>query len=154
MGQGLERRPEAVHLDQDSRGDPRLPRPLLPTDLRRRTLGAGVRLAADDDFRRPHDRTRRRIAHYGRIFKTLQMLLLLLQFINSEQYRRMIDVQLNIGECRPALARSIFFGRLGELRPASEGMEDQLGLGVALNSVVWWNTRHMDAAVKELQAGV
>ena len=30
--------PKPVHLDQDSRGDPRLPRPLLPTDLRRRTL--------------------------------------------------------------------------------------------------------------------
>jgi transposase-like protein len=37
MGQGLERRPQAVHLDQDSRRNPRLPRPILPTDLRRRT---------------------------------------------------------------------------------------------------------------------
>ena len=42
LGQGLERRPQAVHLDQDRRRDPRLPRPLLPTDLRRRTLGPVV----------------------------------------------------------------------------------------------------------------
>lgn len=90
-------------------------------------------------------------AHYGRIFKTLH----LLQFIDSEGYRRMIGVQLNIGEGRHALARSIFFGRLGELRHAyREGMEDQLGaLGMALNAVVWWNTLYMDAAVKELEAG-
>ncbi|MEU1458425.1 Tn3 family transposase [Streptomyces avermitilis] len=67
----------------------------------------------------------------------------------------MIGVQLNIGEGRHALARNIFFGRLGELRHAyREGMEDQLGaLGMALNAVVWWNTLYMDAAVKELQAG-
>ncbi|MEU0397191.1 Tn3 family transposase [Streptomyces sp. NPDC006208] len=90
-------------------------------------------------------------AHYGRIFKTPH----LLQFIDSEGYRRMIGAQLNIGEGRHALARSIFFGRLGELRHAyREGMEDQLGaLGMALNAVVWWNTLYMDAAVKELQAG-
>ncbi|MFC6981869.1 Tn3 family transposase [Streptomyces cirratus] len=87
------------------------------------------------------------LAHYGRIFKTLH----LLQFIDSEAYRRMIGVQLNIGEDHHALARSIFFGRLGELRHPYRGMEDQLGtLGMALNAVVWWNTLYMDAAVKEL----
>ncbi|MCX4596498.1 Tn3 family transposase [Streptomyces sp. NBC_01549] len=90
-------------------------------------------------------------AHYGRIFKTLH----LLQFIDSEAYRRMIGVQLNIGEGRHALARRIFFGRLGELRHGyREGMEDQLGaLGMALNAVVWWNTLYMDAAVRELEIG-
>ncbi|MFI9273966.1 putative phosphothreonine lyase domain-containing protein [Kitasatospora sp. NPDC052896] len=38
MDQELERQPHTVHLDQDRRRDPRLPGPLLPTDLRRRTL--------------------------------------------------------------------------------------------------------------------
>jgi transposase len=33
LGQRLERRPQAVYLDQNSRRDPRLPRPPLPTDL-------------------------------------------------------------------------------------------------------------------------
>ncbi|MFE7572113.1 Tn3 family transposase, partial [Streptomyces sp. NPDC057539] len=84
-------------------------------------------------------------------FKTLH----LLQFIESEAYRRMIGVQLNIGEGRHALGRRIFFGRLGELRHGyRDGMEDQLGaLGMAMNSVVWWNTLDIDAAVKELEAG-
>ncbi|MFD7233633.1 Tn3 family transposase [Streptomyces sp. NPDC059881] len=66
----------------------------------------------------------------------------LLQFIDSKAYRRMIGVQLNIGEARHALGRRIFFGRLGELRHGyGDGMEDQLGaLGMAMNAVVWWNT--------------
>lgn len=90
-------------------------------------------------------------AHYGRIFKTLH----LLQFIDSEAYRRMIGVQLNIGEGRHVLARRIFFGRLGELRHGyRDGMENQVGaLGMALNAVVFWNTLYIDAAVKELEAG-
>ena len=90
-------------------------------------------------------------AHDGRIFKTLH----LLQFIDSEAYRRMIGVQLNIGEGRHALARRIFFGRLGELRHGyRDGMEDQLGaLGLALNAVVFWNTLYIDAALRELEAG-
>jgi TnpA family transposase len=89
-------------------------------------------------------------AHYGRIFKTLHPL----QYIDDEAYRRMIGVQSNIGEARHALARRIFFGRLGELRAGyREGMEDQLGaLGLALNAVVYWNSLYIDAAVNELEA--
>jgi hypothetical protein len=47
----------------------------------------------------------------------------------------MIGVQLSIGEGRHALARAMFFGRLGEVRHAyRDGMENQLGaLGMALN---------------------
>ncbi|MCY0963419.1 transposase, partial [Streptomyces sp. H27-H5] len=90
-------------------------------------------------------------AAYGRIFKTLH----LLQFIDSEAYRRMIGVQLNIGEGRHALGRAMFFGRLGEIRHAyKDGMENQLGaLGMALNAVIFWNSLYIDAAVKELETG-
>lgn len=89
-------------------------------------------------------------AHYGRIFKTLH----LLQFLHDESYRRMIGVQLNVTEARHSLARRIFFGNLSELRQAYQpGMEDQLSaLGLGLNSVVWWNTLYIDAAVTQLQA--
>lgn len=78
-----------------------------------------------------------------------------LQFIDSEVYRRMIGVQLNIGEGRHALGRAMFFGRLGEIRHAyRDGMENQLGaLGMAINAVVFWNSLYMDAVVKELEAG-
>ncbi|HEY5247906.1 MAG TPA: cyclophilin-like fold protein [Dermatophilaceae bacterium] len=39
MGQGMERRPQALHLDQARRTDPRVNRTTSDTDLRCRTLG-------------------------------------------------------------------------------------------------------------------
>jgi transposase len=60
VGQGLERRPQALHLDQDRRRDPRLPRPLLPTDLWRRTLGP---VWSCDQCCDPRCRIQRRPAH-------------------------------------------------------------------------------------------
>ena len=38
VGGGLERRPQAVRVEEDRGGDPRLPRTILPTDFRRSTL--------------------------------------------------------------------------------------------------------------------
>ena len=38
LGQGLEHSPEAFHLDQERRRDPRIPRTAIKTNLRRRTL--------------------------------------------------------------------------------------------------------------------
>ncbi|WP_267881448.1 MULTISPECIES: Tn3 family transposase [unclassified Streptomyces] len=110
-------------------------------DLLRMMMASGDRMTGLGDA----------FAHYGRIFKTLH----LLQYLDSEAYRRMIGVQLNIGEGRHSLGRRIFFGRLSELRHGyRDGMEDQLGaLGLALNAVVWWNTLYTDAAVKKLEAG-
>jgi hypothetical protein len=66
----------------------------------------------------------------------------------------MIGAQLNVTEARHRLARKIFFGQRGELRQHyREGMEDQLGaLGLALNSVVLFNSLYIDAAVKQLAA--
>src|SRR6476661_4091399 len=38
VDRGVEPEPAAVHLDQECRGDPRVPRPILSANLRRRTL--------------------------------------------------------------------------------------------------------------------
>jgi TnpA family transposase len=56
---------------------------------------------------------------------------------------------------RALFGRTMFFGRLGEVRHAyRDGMENQLGaLGMALNSVIFWNSLYIDAAVRELEAG-
>ncbi|MEU9159621.1 Tn3 family transposase [Streptomyces sp. NPDC048424] len=73
---------------------------------------------------RAADRLGDAFAHYGRIFKTLD----LLQFVSDTGYRRMIGKHLNITEARHPLARKIFFGQRGELRQHYRGgMEDQLG---------------------------
>ena len=73
------------------------------------------------------------IAEVGRATKTLY----LLAYLDDESYRRRIHTQLNRGESRGRLARTIAHGRKGEIRQKyREGMEDQLGaLGLVANAV-------------------
>ena len=68
------------------------------------------------------------------------------------RYRRRILIQLNRGEGRHQLARTIFHGKRGELRQRyREGQEDQLGaLGLVVNLIVLWNKIYMDAALNQL----
>jgi TnpA family transposase len=89
------------------------------------------------------------IAEVGRIDKTIHML----NYINDESCRRSTLMQLNLGEGRPSLARSVFHGKRGELHQRyREGQEDQLGaLGLVLNIIVLWNTIYMDAVLDLLR---
>lgn len=95
-------------------------------------------------------RLARAVQELGRLVKSLY----LLRFIDDESYRRRILVQLNRGEGRHQLARTVFHGKRGELRQRyREGQEDQLGaLGIVVNLVVLWNTIYMDAALDRLRA--
>ena len=90
------------------------------------------------------------IAHYGRIFKTLHVLL----YVHDETYRRQIKGIRNLQEGRHDLGRHVFHGGKGELRQGyHEGMEDQLGaLGLVLNCITLWNTVYLDAALTQLRA--
>ncbi len=87
------------------------------------------------------------------MFLTLPRLYLL-RFIDDAAYRRRILVQLNRGEGRHQLARTVFHGKRGELRQRyREGQEDQLdALGLVVNVIVLWNTIYMDAALDQLRA--
>jgi hypothetical protein len=78
-----------------------------------------------------------------------------LNYIDDENYRRRILTQLNRGEGRHGVARTICHGQRGEIRKRyREGQEDQLGvLGLVMNAVVLWNTIYMEAALKQLKAG-
>lgn len=89
------------------------------------------------------------IIESGRINKTLY----LLNYINDEDYRRRILTQLNRDEERHSVARTIFYGRRGEMRkPYRERQEDQLGaLGLVLNSIVLWNTIYMESALNHVE---
>jgi TnpA family transposase len=91
----------------------------------------------------------RALRELGRISKTL----FLLAYIDDENYRRRILIQLNRGEGRHLLARTTFHGQRGELRQRyREGQEDQLGaLGLAVNVIVLWNTLYMEAALNQLR---
>jgi len=92
----------------------------------------------------------RALEELGRLIKTLY----LLRFIDDAAYRRRILVQLNRGEGRHQLARTMFHGKRGELRQRYlEGQEDQLGaLGLVVNVIVLWKTIYMDAALDQLRA--
>ena len=89
------------------------------------------------------------IAEFGRIEKTLHSL----TYIDDESKRRCILTQLNIGEGRHALARTVFYGKRGNLyQHYREGQEDQLGsLGLVLNVIVLWNTIYMNEALERLR---
>lgn len=90
------------------------------------------------------------IIELGRIIRTIY----LLNYIDDEVYRRRILTQLNRGEGRHQVARTICHGKRGEIRKAyREGQEDQLSaLGLVTNAVVLWNTIYMQAALDHLRA--
>ena len=92
----------------------------------------------------------RALREIGRIERTLFMLD---WFADPEQRRRTGSI-LNKGEARNALARAIFFNRLGELRDRT--FENQRhrasGLTLLTAAVTLWNTVYLDRAVRHLRA--
>ncbi|GEA21790.1 hypothetical protein VH1807_contig00019-0020 [Vibrio harveyi] len=82
------------------------------------------------------------IMDVGRVNKTLY----LLYYIDDEDYRRRILIQLNRGEGRHAVARAVCYGQRGERY--REEQEGQLGaLGIVTNAIVLWNTLYMQEAL-------
>lgn len=90
------------------------------------------------------------LMNLGRILKTLY----LLRYIDDEDYRRHILIQLNRGECRNGLARTVYHGQRGEIRKKyREGQEDQLSvLGLVTNAIALWNTLYIQLAIDTLKA--
>ena len=68
--------------------------------------------------------------------------------------RRRTSLGLNKGEARNALARAVFFHRLGELRDRS--FESQAycasGLNLLVAAIILWNTRYLETALDALRA--
>ena len=86
----------------------------------------------------------------GRIERTL----FTLDWLQSTELRRRVQIGLNKGEAKNALARAVFFNRLGELRDRS--FENQRyrasGLNLIVAAIVLWNTVYLDRAVQSLKA--
>ncbi len=86
----------------------------------------------------------------GRIEKTL----FTLEWLQDPELRRRVNVGLNKGEARNALARAVFFNRLGEVRDRS--YEDQRyrasGLNLVVAAITLWNTAYLERAVEELRS--
>ena len=77
----------------------------------------------------------------GRLERTL----FTLQWLRDVELRRRVHVGLNKGEARNALARAVFFNRLGELRDRT--YEDQryraIGLNLVVAAIVLCNTVYL-----------
>ena len=76
----------------------------------------------------------------------------MLEWLENPALRRRVNAGLNKGEAKNALARAVFFNRLGELRDRS--FENQRyrasGLNLAVAAIVAWNTVYLERAVASL----
>ena len=86
----------------------------------------------------------------GRLERTL----FTLDWISDPALRRRSNAGLNKGEARNALARAVFFHRLGEIRDRT--FENQRyrasGLNLAVAAIILWNTVYLSRAVTELRS--
>jgi len=86
----------------------------------------------------------------GRIERTL----FTLDWRQSTELRRRVQIGLNKGEAKNALARAVFFNRVGELR--DRRFENQRyrasGLNLIVAAIVLGNTVYLERAVQRLQA--
>jgi hypothetical protein len=85
----------------------------------------------------------------GKVERTL----FLLQNISSPELRRRIHVGLNKGEAKNALARAVFFNRLGELRDRTHENQRHRasGLNLVVAAIVLWNTVYLEQAVAAIR---
>ena len=85
----------------------------------------------------------------GRIERSL----FTLDWMQDVELRRRIQAGLNKGEARNALARAVFFNRLGEIRDRS--FENQRyrasGLNLVTAAIVLWNTVYLERAIRALR---
>lgn len=85
----------------------------------------------------------------GRLERTL----FTLDWLQNVQLRRRVQTGLNKGEAKNALARAVFFNRLGELR--DRRFENQRyrasGLNLVVAAIVAWNTVYLERSVNALR---
>jgi TnpA family transposase len=83
----------------------------------------------------------------------LEQTLFTLQWLQSPELRQRVQLGLNKGEAKNALARAVFFNRLGELRDRS--FENQRyrasGLNLVVAAIVLWNTVYLGRAIHGLR---
>jgi len=82
----------------------------------------------------------------GRIERTI----FILTWLQSTELRRRVHAGLNKGEARNALARAVFFHRLGEIRDRNFDQQRHRasGLSLVIAAIVLWNTTYLQRAAK------
>jgi TnpA family transposase len=95
------------------------------------------------------DRLAGALSQLGRLIKTLHIL----RYIQEEKLRDAIQMQLNRGEFRHILAKSLFFANWGTFRSGDyeEVMNKASCLSLLSNAVLVWNTVHITRIVDQLR---
>ena len=90
----------------------------------------------------------RALQEYGRLVKTL----FILRYLESQDYRRRINAQLNKGESLHALRDFLFVADKGVIRRKQEEAQTNqaMCLNLITNAVVVWNTVYMQAVLDRL----
>jgi TnpA family transposase len=96
------------------------------------------------------DRLAGALTQLGRLMKTIHIL----RYIQEAPLRDAIQLQLNRGEFRHILAKSLFFANWGSLRSGDyeEVMNKASCLSLLSNAVLVWNTVHITRIVAQLRA--
>ena len=85
----------------------------------------------------------------GRIERTL----FALDWMQNVDLRRRVQIGLNKGEAKNALARALFLNRLGEIRDRS--FENQRyrasGLYLVVAAIILWNTVYLERTIHTLR---
>lgn len=85
----------------------------------------------------------------GRIERTL----FILDWMQDKTLRARVQAGLNKGESRNALARAVFFNRLGEVRDRSFESQSYRasGLNLVVASIILWNTVYLEKAIEKVR---
>lgn len=120
----------------------------LAASIKAGTVAASVMLKKLAGYPRQNP-IARALREIGRIERTLFML----DWLDDPELRRRTGANLNKGEARNALARAVFFNRLGELRDRT--FENQRhrasGLNLVASAIILWNTVYLHRAVQYLR---
>jgi TnpA family transposase len=119
----------------------------LATSIRQGTVTASLILRKLGSYPRQNSLAAA-LREIGRIERTL----FTLEWLQSPDLRRRVQVGLNKGEAKNALARAVFFNRLGELRDRT--FENQRyrasGLNLVVAAIILWNTVYLERAIRLL----
>lgn len=120
----------------------------LATSIRQGTVTASLMLRKLGNYPRQNGLAVA-LREVGRIERTL----FVLQWLQDPDLRRRVQVGLNKGEARNALARAVFFNRLGEMR--DRGFESQnhraSGLNLVVAAIILWNTTYIARTLEALR---
>jgi TnpA family transposase len=83
----------------------------------------------------------------------IERTLFILDWLRSPELRRRVQNGLNKGEARNALARAVFFNRLGQVRDRAHENQHQraCGLNLLIAAIVLWNSRYLELAAALLR---